>query len=685
MFLNWCWNRIRPHTIQPHGRGGAPRGPTRNLDRLRQRPQVEELETRTLLAQGGTWTPLLNAIPDPTGAQDMVLLSDGTIMVRGGADRPSNAMYRLTPDATGSYINGTWSTLAPLNIGRLFYPSSVLPDGRVLVVGGEFSTAAPETNTGEIYNPLTNTWTLIANFPLSTFGDSPTEVLPDGRVLAGPNSSAQTFIYDPATDTWSFAATKLRGDTSAEETWVKLPDNSILTYDLTDLPSGVGQQTAQRYVPSLNEWVDAGTVPVALGSNGGNPGIVPELGPAFLLPDGRVFYIGASGNTALYTPPTTLTGTGSWVAGPVIPGGLGAFDVPGAMMPNGDVLFAVGPINGLPTAPSMAAIMEYDPVTNTITPVATPPALTAALSHTSQEFTRMIVLPSGQVLFDDAQPGGPLSETLQLWVFTPNGGPQDAWRPRIAGVTNNGNGTFTLTGTQLTGISEGSTYGDDSENATNYPIVRITDSTGRVFYARTFNWSSTGVAQGGTPQSVLFTLPAGLAPGALSLVVIANGIPSLPFVIPAPVSVKVLYPFRYKFNSRTGQFFGNLTLDNLTSQVLRGQFTIVLLGLPPGVTLVNAAGTTSGGAPFLLFNGTLSPNKPLRLLLRFRNPKHRPLSTFYLGFPVEAILNPFVLVDPPAAGGTGATDPLAADLLAEAGLLPPPSKRHPLMYLPLAR
>jgi len=38
-----------------------------------------------------------------------------------------------------------------------------------------------QTNTGEIYNPATNSWATIANFPQSQFGDDPSTLLPDGR------------------------------------------------------------------------------------------------------------------------------------------------------------------------------------------------------------------------------------------------------------------------------------------------------------------------------------------------------------------------------------------------------------------------------------------------------------------------------------------------------------------------
>src|SRR5262249_11394689 len=61
---------------------------------------------------------------------------------------------------------------------------------------------------------------------------------------------------------------------------------------------------------------------------------------------------------------------------------------------------------------------------------------------------------------------------------------------------------------------------------TNYPIVRLVGSGGSVYYARTFNWSSTGVQTGNTVQTTQFSLPTGLPAGTYSVVVSANGNPS---------------------------------------------------------------------------------------------------------------------------------------------------------------
>src|SRR5207248_8899387 len=127
----------------------------------------------------------------------------------------------------------------------------------------------------------------------------------------------------------------------------------------------------------------------------------------------------------------------------------------------------------------------------------------------------MLDLPNGDVLMSS-------SVSRQLWEFTPDGAPNAAWRPTISGIANNSGLTYTLTGTQLNGMSEGASYGDDAAMSSNYPIVRLT-SGGNVYYARTFNWSSTGVQTGATPVTTQFTLPANLPFAAYSLSVIANG------------------------------------------------------------------------------------------------------------------------------------------------------------------
>ena len=88
-----------------------------------------------------------------------------------------------------------------------------------------------------------------------------------------------------------------------------------------------------------------------------------------------------------------------------------------------------------------------------------------------------------------------------------------------------------MTGKQLAGLDPGATYGDDVQDNTNYPLVRITNSaTGVVTYARTTGWTSVSVNPG-TSSSTNFTLPSGTPAGRSTLVVVANGIASPPATV----------------------------------------------------------------------------------------------------------------------------------------------------------
>ena len=459
----------------------------------------------TTATSSGTWTQVTDA---PSSIGTMMLLPNGRVMAQR-AGTTSN-WYQLAPNSTGSYVNGTWSPLASMGLERLYFGSNVLSSGKVFVVGGEYSGPAGTnnwTNTGEIYDPVGDSWTSIAPFPQSQFGDDPTTMLPDGRVLTGYLGGPQTYIYNPTNNTWSTAGTKLRGDRSDEESWVLLPDGSILSYDVfSSISTGIGH--AQRYVPATNTWVDTGVVPVALSSSA----LGFELGPAFLLPDGRVFQVGANSNTALYNPSSD-----TWAAGPTIPNAQGADDAPGAELPNGHVIFAADtPLFHGPTQ-----LFDFDPTTNTISQFTSlPPQLALDLGGPSF-VSRMLVLPTGQIMLT-------MGNSTRTWIFSPTDAPIASSRPTISSIVPNPDGTYTLTGTQLNGVSEGASYGDDAEMSSNYPIVRLTDTTGHVFYARTFNWSNTGVATGSTPVTTQFALPVGLPNGTYTLEVIANGISSSP-------------------------------------------------------------------------------------------------------------------------------------------------------------
>jgi hypothetical protein len=474
-------------------------------------------------AHAASWSTLASAAPGGTGV--MMLLTDGTVMVKTG----NAAWSRLSPSATGSYVNGTWSALAPMSTGRLYFASNVLQDGRVFVLGGEYSgpnMSANWNNTGEIYDPVTNTWSPIAKFPESQYGDVPTMLLGDGRVFTGSLSTNKSYYYSIANNTWTLAANKVYADQSDEETWVRLPDGRVLTYDLFQSYK-TGGAYAEAFDPATGTWASlspsdgtaAGTIPLLSSSALG-----AELGPALLLrrasTGGDVLFIGATGHTGVYS-----IATNTWAAGPEVMGTVngkteqfGADDAPGAEMPSGHVLFAAdaGPSGGTFAGPTQ--LFDFDPATRTIAPVSPAFPSPSALGGSAFGMT-MLVLPTGQVLVSNG--------STRLWIYTPDGQAPAASQPRIGKLNYDGGGKFTLTGRQLDGVSAGASYGDDNEMDENYPIVSLTAADGTVYYARTTNWSRVSVADT-TSQTVDFTLKPGTPAGAYSMVVSGAGVQSNP-------------------------------------------------------------------------------------------------------------------------------------------------------------
>lgn len=452
---------------------------------------LETLERRDVFA--GLWSTVANPAPGG-GAETMMLLTDGTVMVHTGTG-DSKTWAKLTPDASGSYANGAFTTLPSMNESRLYFPSTVLPSGKVHVVGGEYSNGSffPNyTNTAEIFDPATNQWTAAATFPEGNFGDTPTSLLRDGRILAGAPFSSATYLYDPQTDSWSFAANKLRNDASVEESWMALPNGNVLSYDL-----GSDGFSAQVYDVASNTWMDTGPVPVMLTANF-------EIGAGLQLPDGRVFLAGASNQTALYDYVTN-----TWEAGPTMPVGIGSDDAPAVALPNGHILF----VADTPSFQKPSHLYDFDPRTNSLVDV-TPEGL---LAGTAAFRTRLLILPNGHVLMT--------AISSSILEYTPDGTPEERLRPTISDIQPLGEDIYHLTGTRLNGYSEGAAYGDDAEMSSNYPIVQLTNAAGRVYYAKSVNWTP-GLTTDDREVSTDFILPIGLPADDYQLRVIANGIAS---------------------------------------------------------------------------------------------------------------------------------------------------------------
>src|SRR5205807_1810577 len=114
------------------------------------------------------------------------------------------------------------------------------------------------------------------------------------------------------------------------------------------------------------------------------------------------------------------------------------------------------------------------------------------------------------------------------YLYTSAGSANSAWKPTLSSVTLIGGSNFQVDGTQFYGLTEGAYYGDDSQASSNYPIIRLVDQSGATYYAKSYNFSTMGVATGSTPVSAGFTV-AGIPQGNYSLYAVANGIASDPY------------------------------------------------------------------------------------------------------------------------------------------------------------
>jgi len=352
---------------------------------------------------------------------------------------------------------------------------------------------------------------------------------PCNTCTTDPEPTVDDALLNAKNLTWTVIPATGKEDPNDEEGWTLEPSGQVLTVDVWAAVGG-----SQLFNPGSNTWTFSGSE--APGGFPVNPWPLVEIGPQAELPGGNVFVVGAGTSTDEYPNPCTTNtpaqtglyqykaGTmGSWAAGPEIPtiGGeqYASTDGPAATLPDGTVLFdASACAYNIPTH-----FWIYNPAgSGSLTQI---PDAPNAENDTSYQ-TRMLDLPNGQVLYNDG--------STDMEVYTGSGAPSPAWAPSIRSLSDNNlrpGGTYNLSGKQLAGLDQGAVYGDDVQDNTNFPLVRLTNNaTGVVTYARTHDWTSVSVAPG-TRSSTEFTLPGSAPRGRSTLVVIANGIASSPSTV----------------------------------------------------------------------------------------------------------------------------------------------------------
>ena len=160
----------------------------------------------------GSWSTF--SVPSSVGSfspDTTLLLTDGSVLIH---DAYGAAWVRLSPDNEGNYESGSWSSELSMVNTRQFFASGILPDGRVFVVGGEYSNAESSGSDGplaEFFDPQANAWTSVSKPAAFNYiqGDCSGCVLADGRVLLGNLQTTSppfsTALWDPVTNVWTVA------------------------------------------------------------------------------------------------------------------------------------------------------------------------------------------------------------------------------------------------------------------------------------------------------------------------------------------------------------------------------------------------------------------------------------------------------------------------------------------------
>jgi len=185
-------------------------------------------------------------------AHSSTALHSGSVLVVGG-DNGYWGGRILTSAELYDPVTGSWRAAPPMAALRSLHTATLLPSGKVLVVGGH-NNSAPVNRSAELYDPVTNSWTAAGSMVWPRYHHRAT-LLPSGKVLitggtthSGPLSSAE--LYDPATNSWSSVGAM--ASSRYVHTATLLPSGKVLVAGGSDQTSSLA--SAELYDPATQSW-----------------------------------------------------------------------------------------------------------------------------------------------------------------------------------------------------------------------------------------------------------------------------------------------------------------------------------------------------------------------------------------------------------------------------------------------
>jgi hypothetical protein len=230
------------------------------------------------------------------------LLPNGKVLIAGGDDgTQSLASAEVYDPATGTFtLTGSMTT------ARENHTATLLPNGQVLIAGGADASGAarPPLSSAELYNPATGTFTATSQGMITSRFYHTATLLPDGQVLISGGEKDTTGsslidtaeLYNPATDTFSSTGNSVKA--RSDHTATLLANGQVL------LVGGSYENTAELYDPTAGTFAATASTNVALGLQTATmlPSLQPLIVGGFNLTKG-----GQVPNSELFVPPPVQT------------------------------------------------------------------------------------------------------------------------------------------------------------------------------------------------------------------------------------------------------------------------------------------------------------------------------------------------------------------------------------------